>query len=415
MPDGWNDFRGLFCVSCLAVAIMVPSLAAAADAEKVLHAFQGGEDGDWPTADLIIDKTGNLYGTTWEGGGDGWDCNNGSNGCGTVFQMAPDGTETLVHAFAGGCDGANPVAGLVADKAGNMYGTTENGGTCNNDVGFGTVYKLAPDGTESVLYAFKNGSDGEYPSGNLAADRKGNLYGAASGGDAGECSNGGCGLVFKVTPKGKKTEFYAFQGGSDGDGPYGDVIMDKAGNLYGTTLQGGGTGCDGDGCGTVFKITPDGTETVLYAFQGGSDGWSPQNGVVEDGAGNLYGTTWAGGTSDDGTVFKVTPDGSESVLHSFQGGTDGSFPQAGVILDKTGNLYGTTSNGGCSGRCGGGGGGVVYELASDGTEMVLYAFDKRRFGRNPAAGLLLGKRGYLYGTTAAGGDDNDGVVFELKQ
>ncbi|MGH7226636.1 MAG: choice-of-anchor tandem repeat GloVer-containing protein, partial [Gemmataceae bacterium] len=167
-------------------------------------------------------------------------------------------------------------------------------------------------------------------------------------------------------------------------------------------------------CGTVFELAPDGTETILHAFQGGTDGEIPQNGVVEDSVGNLYGTTLGGGTGAVGTVFEVTPDGSETVLYSFQPGPGGELPTAGVILDKVGNLYGTTYYGGSTG-CKGPGCGVVYELAPDGTETVLDAFELRRDGRNPTAGLLLGAHGDLYGTTNEGGDDNNGVVFELKE
>ncbi|MGH9918464.1 MAG: choice-of-anchor tandem repeat GloVer-containing protein, partial [Nitrososphaerales archaeon] len=308
---------------------------------------------------------------------------------------------------------ANPFAGLVADKAGNMYGTTNSGGTCNNDDGFGTVYKLAPDGSETVLYAFKGGRDGSDPVGSLILGKNGRLYGASEfGGDMAGCGGGGCGTVFEVVPKGKESVLHAFESGGDGAEPVGGVIMDKAGNLYGTTSRGGGTGCSGDGCGTVFELAPDGTETILHAFQGGSDGELPQNGVVEDSAGNLYGTTGAGGTGAVGTVFEVTPDGAETVLYSFQPGPGGAIPTS-VILDKAGNLYGTTYYGGSTG-CKGAGCGVVYELAPDGTETVLNVFDKSRFGRVPSGGLLLGKHGDLYGTTGGGGDDDNGVVFELK-
>jgi uncharacterized repeat protein (TIGR03803 family) len=218
--------------------------------------------------------------------------------------------------------------------------------------------------------------------------------------------------VFELAPKGKMSVVYAFQGGSDGAGPDGSLLMDKAGNIYGTTSGGGGTDCDnGFGCGTVFKITPGGTETVLYAFQGGDDGELPQTGVIADGAGNLYGTTAAGGSGAQGTVFKVTPAGTETVLYAFQGGTDGIEPLAGLIMDKAGNLYGTTGYGGSG--CKGGNCGIAFKLAPDGTETVLYAFGNRSSGHHPAAPLLMGKHNVLYGTTTAGGTDLDGVVFSV--
>jgi uncharacterized repeat protein (TIGR03803 family) len=297
------------------------------------------------------------------------------------------------------------------DKNGNFYGTTEAGGVCNDDQGYGTVYKLAPDGAESVVYAFKGSSDGSGPAGNLTTDENGNLYGEADGGIGTGCNGTGCGVLFEITPKGKETVLYTFQGGSDGAYPSGDVSRDAAGNLFGTTaFGGGGTNCDdADGCGTVFKLAPDGTETILYAFQGGGDGAIPQNGVVADSDGNLYGTTWTGGNELVGTVFKVTPAGVESVLYSFTRESGGYFPGSGVIFDKAGNLLGTTENGG------GAGGGAVFMLAPDGSETVLHGFGPLQKGRDPVAGLLLGPHGAVYGTTLQGGTSRDGVVFELKK
>lgn len=373
-------------------------------AVKILHTFQGGSDGIASRGSLIMDKTGSLFGITTGGGGG--TCRS-SDGCGTVFQIVPDRAETVLHAFAGGCDGADPITGLAMDKAGNMYGTTIDGGICNSDPRFGTVYKLAPDGTESVLYAFQNDSYGDGPTSGLIIDSKGNLYGEAGGGNPAGCG-AGCGLVFEFTPEGGMNVLYAFQGGSDGYGPYGGIIMDGMGNLYGTTLNGGGTGCGGFGCGTVFKISPDGTETVLYAFQGGTDGSIPANGVVADGAGNLYGTIEAG----EGAVFKVTPDGTETLLHSFQGGKDGADPESGVVLDKAGSLYGTTYYGGAAG-CQAKGCGVVYKISQKGKETVLYGF-RGSHGKNPSAALLVGAHDNLYGTTLLGGKGGHGVVFELK-
>lgn len=402
--------RELLLICCIATCFAGAAQPAAAT-EKTLHNFKGGSDGVAPYAPVIDDSAGNLYGTTYGGGG-GTDCRASLQGCGTVYRISKDGTETVLHAFAGGCDGAYPHSGLVSDASGNMYGTTQTGGTCNSEDGFGTVYKIAPDGTESVLYAFQNNGDGLIPSGGLALDSVGNLYGTAS--DGSTCGSFGCGVVFEVTPQGAETVLYAFQGGSDGAGPFGGVIRDNAGNLYGTTFTGGGTGCNGFGCGTVFKLAPNGTESVLYAFQGGSDGEAPTTGVVEDSAGNFYGTTIAGGTGVEGTVFKVAPNGTETVLYSFLESGGGYAPQAGVILDGAGNLYGTTFDGGDA-HCHGGGCGVVFKLTPDGTETVLHVFGKTLHGHHPAAGVLLGKHGILYGTTLNGGSKRDGIVFEIKQ
>jgi uncharacterized repeat protein (TIGR03803 family) len=416
MSNGLKDLGEKWHGCCLAAAIMALPAVPAAGAEKVLHTFQGGSDGISPWGVLVRDKAGNLFGTT-AGGGGGTDCFEGTDyGCGTIYRIGPKDTETVVHAFAGGCDGANPYTGLVADKSGNFYGTTSSGGTCNSDQGYGTVYRLAPDGTESVVYAFTGGSDGWGPAGSLTADGKGNLYGMASaGGNGPGCNNIGCGLVFEVTPKGKETLLYNFQGGTDGSLPLGNVIRDAAGNLFGTTNRGGGGDCGGGGCGTVFELAPDGTETILHAFQGGSDGELPQNGVVADGAGNLYGTTEGGGNELVGTVFEVTPAGNESVLYSFTRESGGYYPGSAVIFDKAGNLLGTTEYGGGVGCKQSGGCGTAFMLAPDGTETVLNGFGKRRQGRDPVAGLLLGPHGTLYGTTLDGGTSGYGVVFELKR
>jgi uncharacterized repeat protein (TIGR03803 family) len=402
--------------SGLAIAgFVVLSSSGAIASEKVLHSFEGGNDGSVPQAGVVADDFGNLYGTTAVGGG-GADCDNGGFGCGAVFEIAAGGGETVLHAFAGGCDGALPFGGLVRDRKGNFYGTTGAGGACNSDIGNGTVFKLSPDGTETVLYAFLGASDGSSPSGNLARDKKGNLFGATeAGGDMAGCGGAGCGVVFEVTPEGRESVLYAFQGGSDGAFPEGGVIADDAGNLYGTTRQGGIFACinGSSGCGVVFKVTPDGTETVLYAFQNGVDGNVPAPGLIADGSGNFYGATSGGGTGNQGTVFQVSSGGTETVLHSFQGGSDGGDPEAGVILDKSGNLYGTTYYGG-SAHCHREGCGTVFKLAPDGTETVLYALYGKH-GVQPTASLLLGKHGLLYGTASAGGTDNNGVVFSVKE
>ncbi len=319
--------------------------------ETVLYSFAGGSDGAGPLAGLIADSAGNLYGTTAKGGGAG--C--GGHGCGTVFKLTPDGTETVLYSFAGGNDGISPVAGLITDSAGNLYGTTQLGGKNH----FGTVFKLAPDGTETVLYRFcfqgDPCTDGGSPYAGLIKDKAGNLYGTTA--EGGTYSGG---TVFRLAPDGSETVLYSFARGSDGAYPKAGLIADSAGNLYGTTASGGGTGCGGYGCGTVFKLAPEGTETVLYAFTG-NDGAYPEAGVITDSAGNFYGTTQQGGTNDNGTVFKLAPDGTETVLYSFAGGSDGSLPFAGLIADKKGHLYGTTSEGGST-RCYGFGCGTVFKL-----------------------------------------------------
>jgi uncharacterized repeat protein (TIGR03803 family) len=311
--------------------------------ETVLYAFRGGNDGAHPQAALISDSAGNFYGTTLEGGGCSF---NGD--CGTVFELSADGTESVLHAFQGS-DGLNPRGNLIADASGNLYGTTIEGGNlaaCGG-AGCGTVFELQPNGMETTLYAFQGGSDGASPQAGLIEDSTGNFYGTTVGGGIFTCVNGsiGCGVVFKLAPDGTETVLHAFQGGSDGDLPRSGLIADKIGNLYGTTTAGGP-----NGYGTVFELTPDGTETVLYSFKAGNDGNFPIGGVNMDKTGNLYGTTTYGGGphckgEGCGTVFKLAPDGTETVLFAFFG-KHGVQPDASLLMGKDGLLYGTASAGG---------------------------------------------------------------------
>ena len=408
----------------LAVAATVATLVFAVTAHAgvtVLYAFKGGSDGSNPNASLIIDAAGNLYGTTLTSG----------SGVGTVFKLAPDGSETVLHAFNGRKgDGALPYGGLIANKEGNLYGTTEYGGTHRG----GTVFKLSPDGAETVLYSFcskANCIDGANPSGGLFLDKKGNLYGTTGYGGGTGCEDGfGCGTVFKLAPDGTETVLHTFTGGTDGSLPQETLIQDEEGNFYSTTKQGGGGDCQsgyfGRGCGTVFKIAPDGTETVLYAFRGHKDGSYP-SGLIRDKTGNFYGATGTGGgnhcrpSRGCGTVFKLTPDGTETLLYAFAGAKDGAFPYD-LIRDKAGNLYGATYQGG-GGNCQPQHGcGTVFGIAPDGTEKVLFAFKShKREGKEPYGGLLKGKGGELYGVASSGGSLDDcngfgcGTVFGLQR
>ena len=410
------DFRRYSVATALAVmAVGFIGSAQAAHRERTLHKFAGGTDGSFPRAGLIADGVGSLYGTTAEGGS-GTNCfEGGKYGCGTVFKITNEGAETILHAFSGGCDGALPDGGVIIDSQNNLYGTTSVGGNCNGGNGYGTVFELASGGAENVLYVFQGGSDGDDPLGNIVSDSDGNLFGTtAAGGNMAGCGGNGCGVVFEIPSAGGETVLHAFQGGEDGSLPYAGLMMDAAGNLFGTTSHGGGsTNCDG-GCGTVFEVTPDGTESVLYAFQGGTDGWLPAAGVISNGAGGLYGTTQAGGGGGYGTVFEVTPGGSETVLYSFQPGSDGEDPVAALVMDNSGNLYGTTPYGGGPGCKQWGSCGTIFEVTTKGREKLLYTFRNGR-GRDPVANLLLGAHGAIYGTTAAGGSGKNGVVFELMK
>jgi uncharacterized repeat protein (TIGR03803 family) len=414
----------------LIMALMLAPGAWAASTYKILHAFKRSSGGQGPEGTLISDAAGNLYGITQVGGLSTCSTVVGP-GCGVVFKLThnSDGTwtEHLLHRFTGGTDGANPSAGVILDAAGNLYGTTGSGGS--SSCGCGVVFKLMPnsDGTwtEHVLHTFTGGTDGDSPNG-VILDAAGNLYGTTTYGGM-SCSDfGTCGVVFKLThkPDGTWTEHVLYQfTGADGLFPSAGVILDAAGNLYGTTYN-GGLPC---GCGNVFKLAPnpDGTwtEHVLYQFRSENEHLPhlPVGGVILDAAGNLYGTTSSGVSCVFcGVVFKLAPnpDGTwtEHVLYSFTDGLDGGQPDAGVILDAAGNLYGTTNLGGSS-TCindEGSGCGVVFKLThnSDGswTEHVLHAF--LGYGANPQAGLLRGASGNLYGT-ASGGTSN-GLVFEIK-
>jgi uncharacterized repeat protein (TIGR03803 family) len=326
-----------------------------AGVETVLYSFTGGADGGHPRGSLLLDKQGNLYGTTEYGGLTG-NCSQGGTGCGVVFKVSSAGQETVLHSFSPtDGDGYTPLSGLVADAQGNLYGTTFYGGTFN----FGTVYKLTPRGAESVLYSFAGPAqqDGFASYAGLVLDSQGNLYGAASGGGKNDT-----GIVFKVDKTGVETVLYSFGSELSGDGaaPTGGLIRDSAGNLYGTTANGGLAGGFGGGCGIVFKLDTSGNETILYEFTGkNGDGFSPQATLLRDPKGNLYGTTAYGGTcSLCGTSFMLNTAGKEVLLHSFTNQTDGGFPdQSGLVADKQGNGYGTTFEGGANGL------GTVYKLS----------------------------------------------------
>ena len=336
--------------------------------ESVLHSFAGGpSDGYGPGSGLIYVKN-NFYGTTFYGG---------ANGSGIVFKLNPKtGSETNLHNFAGGpSDGSGPQnqGALVMDASGDLYGTTTGGGflgcNVNGFYGCGAVFKLTGTSSETLLYRFcsqTNCVDGQNPIAGLVTDSTGNLYGTTFYG-----GTYGYGTVFKLNPAtGQETMLYSFIGGSDGEGPVGSLIMIN-GNLYGTALHGGspGPGCDSNGyvgCGTVFELTTTGQEKVLYRFcsqTNCTDGANPAAGLIKDAKGNFYSTTYNGGAFGVGTVFRLNSTGKETVLHSFCSAincTDGTNPHGSLVRDKVGNLYGTTMHGGGSG-CGDCG--TVFKLA----------------------------------------------------
>jgi len=395
--------------------------ALAAPQETVLYSFQSGtSDGQVPAAGVTLDGMGNVYGTAESGG---------ALGGGVVFKVTPDGTETVLHSFMGGAnDGFGPQGALLIDKKGNLYGTTTLGGAS----GHGALFKLAPDGKLRLLHSFAGSGDGNQPEGDLLADKAGNIYGAAAIGGAdftchtkGNGLNSGCGTVYKLAPDGTFTTLHAFEH-PDKQGliPTGFLVADPQGNLYGTTETGGGdkpcpAGPISYGCAVVFEVSPSGAFSVLHAFTGGSDGAFPYVGLLRDSQGNLYGATTGGGNlalcdtpvgqqKGCGVIFKLSPSGALSVLHTFTAGDDGAGPAGSLIADCKGNLYGTTSYGGAAGN------GTVFQIAPDGTFTTLYAFQGSPDGSSPFfSGVVADGEGNLYGTTEGGGATGNGAVFKL--
>jgi uncharacterized repeat protein (TIGR03803 family) len=387
---------------------------------KLLHSFNpGGADGADPYAGLIADAADNLYGTTTQGGPDN---------AGTVFQLSPNGdgswTEKVLHSFNFNyVDGRRPYASLILDAAGNLYGTTIYGGIRDA----GTVFELSPNGdgswTEKVLHSFGDENDGWAPQAALVLDSNGNLYGTTQYGGIHFCNGASCGTVFELSPRedGGWSEkvLHSFGNGSDGAGPVGSLIFDGAGNLYGTTSGGGiHNGCSG-GCGTVFELTPreggSWSETILHNF-GHRDGTVPQAGLIFDATGNLYSTTSQGGIYDGGTVFSMQPrqggGWTVTVLYNFNQEQNGGGPVGTLVMDRAGNLYGATSYGGSFYDYG-----AVFELkrrqGGGWTEAVLHSFGAPSDGSMPQAGLIIDAAGNLYGTTMVGGTYNWGAVFSL--
>jgi uncharacterized repeat protein (TIGR03803 family) len=389
----------------LTATILAPALSQA-QTYTLLYSFTGGSDGKWPYSNLIEDTSGNLYGTASAGG---VNCFN-PNGCGTVFELAPNGTFTLLHSFTDDSDGGGPLAGVIRDAAGNLYGTTNYG---PGGSGVGTVFKLNSANKETVLHAFTGAPDGASPSAPVVLDAAGNLYGTTQAGGA---KNDG--VVFEWNAaSGKETILHNFTSGVDGANPAAGLLLDQAGRaLYGETIQGGNSTCSGNfnsGCGTAFKLSATGMEN--YDFPGaGLQGEEPQGGLIRDAQGNFYGTTYYGGAGGFGSVFKIDATGKETLLYSFTGQADGAWPSAGLVLDTAGNLYGTTYERGSSSCNSGGGCGTLFEITSSGTFSVVHTFmGEPSDGNGPTATLLRDAAGNLYGTTVGGGTANFGVVFKL--
>jgi uncharacterized repeat protein (TIGR03803 family) len=393
---------------------------------QVLHSFVGGpNDGRGPYASLILDSAGNLYGTTFNGG---------PSDFGTVYSLRADGSGfRLLHGFIGGAgDGLRPAAALILDASGNLYGTTSAGGrpdTSVTDYGAGIVFTIKTDGSGfRLLHAFlfdavgttglSGSSSGSVPAGSLITDDSGSLYGMTR---IGGSSNGGA--VFKIGMDGSGFQIlHSFGGANDGNYPIGPLVLDRLGNLYGVTQ---GPNAESPGLQTIFKVRTDGTGyQLLHVFVDPNDGITPSGSLILDGSDTLYGTTYYGGSSYSGTVFSVKTDGRLfQALYAFTGYMNGgTLPFASVIGDWEGSLYGTTFRGGLG--SGDNGGGTVFRIGSDGTSfqvLHLFAFGAND-GLDPAASLILDRAGFLYGTTMLGGgplyngtdDLGGGTLFKVR-
>jgi hypothetical protein len=438
-----------FCF-VLAFTAFTFSLAVRAQAqtETTLFTFTGPTTGENPSSGLIFDAAGNLYGVTPVGGKTSRTCKN-TLGCGMVFELSPSSsggyTETILYTFTGAPDGQEPTGSLVFDAAGNLYGVTNSGGdktkACWDAFGCGVVFRLSPGtgGTwiETILYTFTNGADGASPVGPLVLDSAGNLYGTTLYGGNPACGSLACGVLYELSPSTSgswiETVLHSFTGGNDGDHPQGAVTFDAAGKLYGSAQGGNPALCGPSGsCGLVFKLTPGSggwNETVLHNFSGGRDGGSPNSSLVFDGAGNLYGTTVTGGNSscavggdsnNCGVVFKLTPaaGGPWAETSMPLGYWDGAQPAPGLLLDTSGNIYGTATSGGISTDCVAGFScGTVFKFtpnsSGNSTPGVLYRFTGGLDGGTPFFAPIADAAGNLYVTTGLYGADGFGTVVEI--
>ncbi|MEO5753288.1 MAG: choice-of-anchor tandem repeat GloVer-containing protein [Chthoniobacterales bacterium] len=389
----------------LAAAALTWSEAKASTTE-VIYSLTGEDGGEYTDTDVEIDAAGNLYGTSVLGG---------TFGGGTVWQLSPVAggwVHTVLYNFTGGADGGEPYKGVSLDARGNLYGTAVTGGSGSCEGGCGVAYKLTKSGitwTQSVIHAFTGGADGSGPGARVAVDRRGNVYGMTPTGGA-----DGLGTIYRLRQKSNGTwalrVIHTFTGGVDGSSGSAGRLVLRNGRIYGVATTGGA-----NGAGTVFELTPtqvgEWDFKTLYAFQGAPDGVFPYGAVLFDTAGNIYGTTYYGGTNGLGTVYRLSRAGggqwSETVLYSFKSGTDGNSSISNLVADAAGNLYGTTSEGGL-------GSGTIFKLASGSwTESIAHSFQGPPDGAFPYAGMAGDGSGSFYGATVHGGDDAEGAIYKF--
>ena len=400
------SFLSAFQVSSVFIAaILLTSAAWAGPSGKIVYSFAGGTDGEYLDTELVRDSAGNLYGTTVQGG---------AYASGTVFQVTPAGIHTVLYSFTGGPDGGEPYKGVTLDAQGNLYGTAVTGGGGSCDGGCGVAFKLTNSGgvwTQTVIHSF-TGADGSGPGSPVAIDKQGNVYGTTPTG-----GKYGMGTLYLIQPNGGNWKFHvihAFTGGADGGGgSAGKLLIDPSGNIFGVCTVGGI-----NGLGTVYEVSRVNgriTFTTLYTFKDTPDGALPYSGLTFDKLGNLYGTTYYAGANDLGTVYSLTRNNgtwTETVLYSFQGGADGSSPISSLVADRHGNFYGTTSADGGSCGCG-----TIFRMspsvAGTWTESVIYRFPGAPGLGNAYNGIITDGAGNFYGTTVSGGTADDGAIYEF--
>lgn len=398
-------FKQSFGVLAALLCMAGVSAEAQTYSEQPIYSFNAGANGNSPIGGVVQGSDGNFYGTTDEGGS-ATAC--GGFGCGTIFKVTPSGTFTLLYTFKDTGDGAAPYAAPIEGSDGNFYGTTYGSGSPATDAG--SVYQITPSGTFHVLYAFNGGANGGQPQAQLVLGSDGNLYGTTSSGGnvTGNCATtAGCGTIFKVTPAGAFSTIYTFTGGNDGGVPLGGLVEDGAGDLYGTTSVDGA-----NGYGTVFKVTTTGTLTPVYGFcalTSCTDGEAPSSTLWVGTNGDLYGSTTKGGSNGSGSVFQLTTAGTLTTIGNFctqYGCNDGSETN-GVFLGSDGKYYGSTLFGGSNSE------GSVYSVTTAGVVTPLISFVGGTDAGHPYDAPLQGGDGNFYGTSAGGGTNGYGTVWQM--
>lgn len=376
---------------------------------EVIYSFAGEDDGEYTDTDIAVDRAGNLYGTSVLGG---------EFGGGTVWQLSPVGggwVHTVLYNLTGGADGGEPYKGVTLDGAGNLYGTAVTGGSGSCEGGCGVTYKLTKSGdtwTQRVIHAFTGGADGSGPGSRVAVDKRGNVYGMTPTGGA-----NGLGVIYLLRPRSSGgyalRVIHTFTGASDGSSGSAGKLVLRGGRIFGAATTGGN-----HGSGTVFQLTPTQTGEwdfkTLYSFAGAPDGVFPYGALLFDAAGNIYGTTYYGGTNGLGAVYKLSPtlsgEWDETVIYSFQAGNDGNSSISNLVSDPAGNLYGTTSEGGL-------GSGTIFELSPGPNETwiesIPHSFQGSPDGAFPYAGMAGDGSGSFFGATVHGGDTGDGTVYKF--